>query len=240
VKQILAATSNMLARMRELQVTANNISNVSTPGFKRDLYFANVIEDAQQNLANKGLFEGSVKLQERNIVDLAQGPLNKTDNPMDLAINGDGFFAIQDSQGNEYYTRNGNFTIDKEGFLITNTGDKVLGEGGEIYLPDGDVQISKEGNITSHDNLVDKLRVVVPEDPRDITKLGLSRYQFTPNETEESGTILQGFLEQSNVNPIESMIRLVSLQRDFESNQKMVQSFDEINKQSANEIGRIQ
>ncbi len=240
MKQIMAATSNMLARMRELNITANNIANVDTPGFKRDLYFANVIEDVQKDMANKGFFEGSVKLQERNVVDLSQGPLNKTDNPFDLAINGDGFFTIQDEQGNEYYTRNGNFQIDKDGFLVTNTGDKVMGEGGEIYLPNGNVEISKSGNITNDNDLIDKLKIVVPDNPKDVTKLGLSRYQFTPNTSDKHGTILQGFLEQSNVNPIESMTKLVSLQRDFDTNQKMVQSFDDINKLSSNDIGRVQ
>lgn len=239
MKQVMAATSNMLARIRELEVTANNISNANTPGFKRDLYFANVIADVQNNMKNKGLFEGQVRLTERNVVDLSQGALNKTNNPMDVAINGDGFFTVADEEGNEYYTRNGNFTIDKDGFLVTNYGWKVQGEGGEIYLPNGDTRISPGGNITSDDELVDQLKIVMPESKADMVKLGNSRYQFQPTEPEKRGEVVQGFLEQSNVNPIESMIKLVALQRDFDTNQKMVQSFDEINKQSANEIGRV-
>ena len=239
MKQIMAATSNMLARIRELEVTANNLSNSNTPGYKRDLYFANVIADVQQDMENRGLFEGSVRLTERNVVDMSQGTLHKTDNSLDTAINGDGFFVVADQDGNEYYTRNGNFQIDNEGFLITNYGYRVQGEGGEIYLPNGSIRISPEGNITSDDDLIDQLRIVMPEDPQEMAKMGNSRYQFNPVEPEERGEVIQGFLEQSNVSPIESMIKLVALQRDFDSNQKMVQSFDEINKRSANDIGRI-
>ncbi|MCF7802870.1 MAG: flagellar hook-basal body protein [Candidatus Marinimicrobia bacterium] len=244
MKQVLAATSNMLARIRELEITANNISNVNTPGYKRDQYFANILEDAQQATgANQTATDkAGLKMVERNIVDLSQGSLHKTGNPLDLGINGKGFFVIQDEDAGDLYTRNGSFQVNDEGYLTTSSGKRVLGDGGEIYLENGEVRISKEGNISVNGDLIDKLRLVLPEEGTDIIKLGNSEYQFEAqpvNSEEDHGVLVQGFLEQSNVNPISAIVKLVALQRDFDSNQKMVQSFDDINKVSANDVGRI-
>jgi len=244
MKQVLAATSNMLARVRELEITANNISNVNTPGYKRDQYFANILQNAQQENGNQATAKDrtGLKMIERNIVDLAQGSLHKTGNPLDVAINGEGFFVIQDEEEGEKYTRNGNFQINDEGYLITNYGKKVMAQGGEVFLHGGEVRISNDGNITVDGELVDQLKLMKPVEDTKIIKLGNSEYQFEANSTtpeDGGGTIVQGFLEQSNVNPISAIVKLVALQRDFDSNQKMVQSFDEINKVSANDIGRI-
>lgn len=244
MKQVLAATTNMLARIRELEITANNISNVTTPGYKRDQYFANILEDQRRINSNPASArnKAGLKMIERNIVDLSQGALHKTGNPLDVAINGDGFFVLENEENGEIYTRNGNFQISDEGFLITNYGVKVIGQGGEIFLQGGEVRISKDGNISVGGELVDQLKIVKPVEGTKIIKRGNSEYQFEsePISSEEGGsTIVQGFLEQSNVNPISAIVKLVALQRDFDSNQKMVQSFDEINKVSANDVGRI-
>lgn len=244
MKQVMAATSNMLARIRELEITANNISNVNTPGYKRDQYFANILENAQQMSSNQPTArkQAGLKMIERNIVDLSQGSLHKTGNPLDVAINGEGFFVIQDEENGEFYTRNGNFQINDEGYLTTNYGKKVMGQGGEIFLHGGEVRISNDGNITVDGELVDQLQLVKPVEETKIIKQGNSEYRFEANPTtaeDSGGTVVQGFLERSNVNPISAVVKLVALQRDFDSNQKMVKSFDEINKMSANDVGRI-
>ncbi len=239
MKQILAATSNMMARIRELEITANNLSNVNTPGYKRDLYFANILQQQQEVQAGTGFLEAGVDLQERSKIDLAQGALDKTGNPLDLGINGAGFFVVEDQFRGEVYTRNGDFMVDDSGFLVTNTGRRVLGQGGAIEMPPGEVNITKRGKILVDGELIDELRLVLPDQTREILKNGNSEYLFTVREDGEPGDIIQGFLERSNVSPVESMVRLVSLQRDFDSNQKMVQSFDDINKLSANQIGKL-
>lgn len=239
MEKILAATSNMLARIRELEITANNLSNVNTPGYKRDRYFADILEEIQTVEGGAYIFESGMMLGEQSRVDLSQGPLDQTGNPLDLGINGQGFFVVEDDAQDEVYTRNGDFHLDREGYLIANSGKRVLGQGGRIQLPPGEIRISKGGRITVDGKLIDELRLVLPDQNEPILKRGNSEYLFTITPDGEKGDIVQGSLERSNVEPVESMVRMVELQRDFESNQRMLKSFDEINRIAANEIGKI-
>mgnify|MGYP006281379483 CR=1 FL=1 len=239
MKQILAATSSMLARMRELEITANNLSNVNTPGYKRDRYFANILDQQQRIQAGTGFMQDGVYLEDQSRVDLSQGPLDETGNPLDLGINGSGFFVLEDEVQGEVYSRSGDFMMDDSRYLITSSGRRVLGEGGPVRIPPGNLTVSGNGEILVDGKYVDQLRVVVPDETQDILKQGNCEYLFTINPDERPGEIVQGFIERSNVNPVESMVRLVTLQRDFDTNQKVIQSLDGINKIAANQVGKL-
>jgi len=225
--------------MRQLEITANNLANVNTPGFKRSLYFNNILEDLLSRDPDQPSFDSRLRLEERERTDLTQGILHKTDNPLDLALNGDGYFVVQTDQG-PLYSRNGNFSRDMNEYLVTDNGDYVLGQGGPIRLPRGKVEVSKAGFVMVEGHLVDRLRVVKPTDPTQITSMGNSWYDFPAVEADnDHGDLLQGYLERSNVKPIESMSELISLMRDFESNQRMLKTIDDVDRLASNEVGRL-
>ena len=240
MRNIHAAIASMVGRMRQLEITANNLANVNTPGFKRTLYFNNILEDLLSRDVDQPYFNSQLRLEERERTDFTQGILHKTDNPLDLAFNGDGYFVVQTDQG-LVYTRNGNFSRDVNGYLVTNNGDFVLGEDGPIRLPEGQIEVSKAGFVMVDGRLIDRFRVVQPTDTRQITRMGNSWYDFPAVEADNNhGELLQGYLERSNVKPIESMSELISLMRDFESNQRMLKTIDDVDRLASNEVGRVQ
>lgn len=240
MQNIHAAMASMVSRMRQLEITANNLSNVNTPGFKRNLYFSNILQDLLSRAPNQPYFDSQLRLEEREKVDFSQGALQKTDNPLDFGFNGEGFFVIRDGQGMAY-TRNGNFNRNADGYLVTNTGHYVMGQSGPIYLQEeGQVQVSKTGNILVDGEFFDRLRIVTVADPDQINRLGDSRLMFPAVEAEEAhGDILQGYLEKSNADPIASITELISLQRDFETNQRMLKTIDGVDRLATNEVGRF-
>ncbi len=241
MQNIHAALASMVSRMRQLEITANNLSNINTPGFKRNLYFSNILQDVLSRAPDQPYFDSQLRLEEREKVDFSQGVLQKTDNPLDFGFNGEGFFVIRDGQGMAY-TRNGNFNRNADGYLVTNTGQYVMGESGPIFLQEkGQVQVSKSGNVLLDGEFMDRLRIVHIADRDQVTKLGDSRFMFPAVEAEEAhGEILQGYLEKSNVDPMESISEVISLQRDFETNQRMLRTIDGIDRMASNDVGRFQ
>ncbi|HKJ68731.1 MAG TPA: flagellar hook-basal body protein [bacterium] len=241
MQNIHAVMASMVSRMRQLEITANNLSNVNTPGFKRNLYFSNILEDLLSRAPNQRYFDSQLRLEEREKMDFSQGALQETENPLDVGFNGPGFFVIRDGDG-VAYTRNGNFNRDADGYLVTNTGQYVMGESGPIWLDEeGQVQVSKAGYIMLDGEFIDRLRIVRITDQDQVDRLGDSRFMFPAVEAEEDhGDILQGYLEKSNADPISSITEMISLQRDFESNQRMLRTIDGIDRLASNEIGRLQ
>ena len=172
----------------------------------------------------------------KNQVDYNAGELKETSNPLDLAISGEGFFALINANGDKVYTRDGQFYSNSEGTLVNSMGHEFSDEGGNaIALTPGqpDPLIDEEGQIFQGEQLVGNLGVFVFEDPlTQLQKVGggfISKDEgFEPeNAQPENFKVLQGFLESSNVSAIEEMIGLIEVSRAHEANQKMIQSFDE-------------
>jgi len=172
----------------------------------------------------------------KNQVDYNAGELRETSNPLDLAISGEGFFALINANGDKVYTRDGQFYSNSEGTLVNSMGHEFSDEGGNsITLTPGqpDPLIDEEGQIFQGEQLVGNLGVFVFEDPlTQLQKVGggfISKDEgFEPeNAQPENFKVLQGFLESSNVSAIEEMIGLIEVSRAHEANQKMIQSFDE-------------
>ncbi len=194
-----------------------------------------------------------------------QGELQQTDNPFDLALDGKGFFTVKTAQG-ERYTRNGSFLINEQGTLVTKNGDPVLGEEGKITLKKNNFVIDKKGNVYQNSSLagdperlvsteenewenmelVDTLKVV--EFPRDrfLKKQGDSLWK----DTENSGNarmvdlgaetkVEQGFLENSNVNPVTEMVNMIEVNRAYEANQRVIKTQDSMTGKLVNEVLRV-
>lgn len=220
-------------------VIANNIAASHVAGFKKVAVSFEGVEGGEIARSTHGRLRnempGSFPVM-KNQVDYNAGELKETSNPLDLAISGEGFFALINSNGDKVYTRDGQFYSNSEGTLVNSMGHEFSDEGGNaIALTPGqpDPLIDEEGQIFQGEQLVGKLGVFVFEDPlTQLQKVGggfISKDEgLEPeNAQPQNFKVLQGFLESSNVSAIEEMIGLIEVSRAHEANQKMIQSFDE-------------
>jgi len=240
LKGIAAAASGMMPHLKRQEVIANNLANAATAGFKRDRLFVEKLDAAQRAAAPKGeawQLANSVGI----VVDFAQGPLDRTHNPLDVALSGEGFLVVE-TPGGERYTRNGHFSVDSDGLLITSDQQPVLGEGGEIRLPAGTVTIGTEGTISVDGQRVDKLRIVRFVDPRVLVRAATSVFEIgiptASPEPDDATLVHQEFLERSNVNTIEEMVNMITTFRFYEADEKAIRSQDDVQGRVVNELGR--
>ncbi len=220
---------NEVVRQRELAVITQNLSNISTPGYKKERvafskYFFSVIECKK--------------------IDFSEGELKPTQNQFDVAISGANnvFFVVKSADGKEYYTRRGDFTLDKEGRLITGNGFLVQGKSGNITLKDSNFQINRSGEILINGQVVDKLRLVsLPTEK--LLRYGKSMFYLKDKNTVPQNAsgykIFQGYLEISNVKPIEEVADMISCLRNYEICQKSIQSQDETTSRLINDVGIV-
>lgn len=220
-------------------VIANNIAASHVAGFKKVAVSFEAVEGGEIARSTHGRLRnempGSFPVM-KNQVDFNEGELKETSNPLDLAINGTGFFALMNQNGEKVYTRDGQFYSNSAGSMVNSMGHEFVDEGGNAiaFVPgQGDPVIDQEGQILQGDQIVGKLGVFNFEDPiTELQKVGggfiTQEEGFEPDLAEpNSYKILQGFLESSNVSSIQEMIGLIEVSRAHEANQKMVQAFDE-------------
>lgn len=224
----------MIGQLDKNNVVANNLANINTMGFKKDLLFFDHLNDELKN-----------RESEHQSTDFAQGTLKQTANPLDLAISGRGFFSVETESGTAY-TRQGHFKLDDDGILRDTANRPVLGENGAITLIGKDIKpqnitVTAHGEIYVDDNFIDRLQIVDFENSSDLQKSGnnlfIAKDEAEPLEVNEAA-IHQGFLEESNVNPADEMIQLIEVQRQFESMQRMVRSLDEVFRKAATQVGK--
>jgi len=239
---------------------ANNLANVSTNGYKRDvlafkdtmIQFAHdQIMEPIANVRSKKLFpEPQLAARVRLAVaetDYSQGGLQVTGNPLDLAITGEGFFRVETPNG-EYLSRNGAFVINQDGQLMTKQGWPVMGDaGGGITIPPGsrDIHIDGEGRVFADAVQVGAIALVTVDDPKNLEKLGGNLYKGRENVgvAEENAyangaRLQQGFLEASNVEVVSEMVNMIEAHRFFEAVQKVMQSSDTVDKEAISKIGK--
>lgn len=233
--------SGGIAQEMRLEMISHNLSNINTIGYKKDRSIFKSFFPTINAADTEGPFLGKDKafvLYDRSMIDFTGGPVRNTGNKLDLAINGDGFFVIEKA-GDTRYTRNGSFSLDEQGRIVTRNGDLVLGEGGPILLPEGNITVDEKGTVNVGNEEVGRLRVVSLTNQEDLKKEGESLILGGAEHPSEDFTIMQGALEQSNVNAIEEMASMIEVLRSYESYQKVIQTMDEINSRSASDIGRV-
>ncbi len=188
-----------------------------------------------------GTMNSGVKL-ERIETDFEQGQLMRTGNPLDFAIKGDGFFKIETEDGTRY-TRDGSFKLNGNKELITSEGHKVQGFYGDIVIDGEGISLTSYGEIMVDGEIVDKFDMVNIDNVRDLrkTETGLCEMEvgMEVEEKDFNGQILQGQLEQSNVDPIKEMISMMTLYRGYESSQKLVKAYDETIGKAVSEVGKV-
>jgi len=248
------ATSGALAQQMRLEVLANNLSNSNTVGFKEDKtifreYFplSPVMpgETAVENGSSSAVApqSDSYVMLERTMVDFSPGQLRSTSNRLDFALNGNGFFCIEAPSGT-LYTRKGNFTLNKEGILVTQEGLPVLGNKSKIRLGGSDITVDKQGNISEKGSVIDSLRIVDFTDRSVLSKAGDTF--FAPADPSITGQnvdepeISQGFIEMSNVDTVRVMTEMIETLRTYESYQKVIQSYSDVTTKAINEVGSLQ
>ena len=235
------AASGLRARMESLDLLANNIANASTGGYKADREFYSLYV-APEAAGNEGL--STMPLIERPWVDHAQGALQTTGNPLDLALSGKGFFAVNGPSG-PLYTRNGNFRLAVDGKLTSSDGYPVRdSKGATLTLQAArPLEISSDGTITQDGVIAGKLEIVDFTSTAGLTKQGNNYFHVTDPAVRTvipSGTsIEQGHLENSNTGSAEGAVRLVSVMRQFEMLQKAVSLGAEMNRRAIEEVAKV-
>jgi flagellar basal-body rod protein FlgF len=245
--------NSMLNRTTRQDVIANNIANSEVTGFKRDGLFTRELGDARR----KGSGGHPVWREDKvagAFIDFKQGSMRQTNDTRHLAIHGSGFFQVRTPQG-DVYTRNGEFSVTGEGKLVTNLGMSVLDDrGGEIILDGPGWDVQENGEIVENGEVKAKLAIHdfekdadgLYQDPDGVTRLerkpngfffpkpGVNRIP-TPDDTR----VMQGFLEESNINPITQMVDMLEVFRAFEADQRAIRMQNETLGRAVNDVGSI-
>ena len=259
IRALFSAASGMTAQQLNVDNIANNLANANTAGYKmrraqfQDLLYQNMVQPGsaagQSSVIPSGLQLGLGTRPSSNEIIFTQGNFSATDNPLDVVIQGNGFFQVRRSSGDLAYTRDGSFQLDKDGSIVNSNGDllepqitipanaqsvTIASDGTVSYLQPGQSAAQKAGQI----------QIVGFQNPAGLNSLGKNLYQPTdasgqptvgnPGGQEGLGTLLQGYTEQSNVSIVQEFINLIVAQRAYEANSKVVKAADEMYQQVNN------
>lgn len=244
LRGLYTAYTGMMNQEKRLDVVTNNLANSTTVGYKKEgatsQSFDEVMGIKAKDVSNGymdrriGKMSLGVKIGE-TYTNYETGSFRETGNTFDLAIAGDGFFNISftNKRGVEstLYTRDGSFTMTKEGYLVTKDGDFVLGQGGPVMMPtDAEIMIDDVGGIYADGEFVDQLQITDFEDYDYLDKYGENLYRAVDGATQipASGLVKQKYLEMSNVQVVEEMVEMITIQRAYEAAQKVETSMDSI------------
>ena len=258
VKGLYTAYTGMVNEQNRMDIMTNNLANASTVGYKKEGSTSQSFDDVltvkikdqsvgMRNVQRIGIKNPGVKIGE-NYTDYSQGSFRITDNTYDLALSGEGFFAIEfknkAGETDTKYTRAGQFTLNKDGYLVTEEGDYVLDtQNRRIRLNTLlDSKITDDGTIYQNDRAVAKIQVTDFEDYDYLEKYGETYYQPIQGAKTiaAKAQVKSGYLEMANVQIVSEMVNLISITRAYESNQKVVQTIDDTLDVAVNQIGRVQ
>lgn len=254
---IYAAITGMISQEAKQGIITNNLANVNTVGFKQDNLATKQFKDvllqnydkmvAGKNVRNPiGTLSYGSKIDEI-ATDFTQGTINSTDKDTDFAIEGRGFFTVERNDGvstNRYITRDGHFHVNTQGYLVNDSGDKVLARNSStgavepINVGNGKLKSTPDGNISIDGVQAYKFYTVDVNDMKSLVKMGDNLYSGG-NPVESNAVVRQNALEKSNVNVVSEMVNLMEVMRTFETNQKIVQSIDETLGKAVNEVGSL-
>jgi flagellar basal-body rod protein FlgG len=240
-KGIYIAASGAVLMQTQLEMISQNIANANTAGYKKDtLSFKDHLLETGADVAPDGRdmsdYSGSK-------IDLSNGTIIKTGNTLDVAIEGDGFIALE---GNRY-TRRGDLKKSSDGYLTTHDGIKVMGTGGPISLPEDSVEINidLEGKVSvvqagnTLPTEIDTIKIMNFGPDATMNKAGDGMYSFNNEGMQSTATIKQGYIETSNVDSVKEMVRMIETMREFESYQKAIQMFDNATSKVTNQLGSL-
>ena len=242
IQGIYIASRGMTPQLDQQDQIANNLANINTTGFKQSSLFVKSYHKFIENDQLQPFADNDIKA-DQVYVDYREGPMKSTKVPLDCCINGSGFFTVMAPDGIEY-TRNGNFSLDPDGIIVTSDGSKVMGTEGFIRVErDLPITITETGEVMQNDESKGALKVVDFEKPYAMRRCGDSRLSpLLPGNPEQQSAgfvVRQGYLEGSNVDMIRNMVQMITSYRTFEADQKALQAQDETLDKSVNQVGRV-
>jgi flagellar basal-body rod protein FlgG len=252
------ATGAMVTQFNRLNVISNNLANINTAGYKQDDIiigdFERLFSQKRDTLPLENNTKQSAKFLNRNLnkvpvvveeyTNFSMGDIQKTGNPLDIALREKNqFFTIQTNDGQKL-TRAGNFNLDSQGYLITKDGFKVLDSDNNPIKIDTayPVTIDKNGNIYQNHEKIATLKIVRIDNLNTLKKIGDNMFDFIPNTAviDTNNSTLQGYLEKSNVNPIRQMTDLIETNRLVEQYQKVMTTFmDDLNRDAIEKLANV-
>jgi len=271
LRGLYTSASGMMAQQVRVDVLAHNLANVQTAGFKRQAVIQSAFPEMLLRRVNdpvvtgpsQGEFarseaarpQGGFAFDPRPVVgrlgtgtyidgtysDMTAGTLRHSGNPLDLALLGDGFFTVETPAGLRF-TRDGRFTLDGEGWLVTLEGHRVLGEAGPIRVQGETVHVTEQGEVWVDGALAGVLAIRVFADPQGLVREGSSLWaptEWSGEPQPAAARVQAGYVEDSNVNVIMAMVELIAAYRSYEANQRVIQAFDQTLGKAVNELGRV-
>lgn len=254
---LYAACSAMLVQTTNLDVIANNLANADTVGFRKRIAvsqsFPDLLMDRIEKMSEDGEakimtpppfvmnFKGKTAIGNLSFANVmsttympnVKGPYAVTDNPLDVAIQGEGYFTVQDADGNTLYTRQGKFQIDGEGNVVTQGGMRLLAGGSPINIGEStDLMFNQNGSVMSGGEVAGQLDIVTFENPSYLHQVGSTALLMSTGEAgdpvpAENPLVTAGSLEKSNVNVVEEMTRMIEVQRAYEAASKALMTDDD-------------
>jgi flagellar basal-body rod protein FlgG len=235
VKAIYQAARNMDYKTKNIEIVANNLANMSTVGYKRELPFAELMT---RNNGASGT----------QLSDLSAGNIIATNNSLDVAVSGAGYFVVKNNDGSTGLTKDGRFSISSEGYLETAQHQRVQGQRGDINLyqnlldKEQVVSITSEGDVKMGDNFVDKFLIGKIDTQQNLVRNNVQDFNVQGQQfgiaDQNTYKLSQGYIEESNVNPVVEMESMITLNKDYEAAQKIIGFFDQ-SLAKASEVGKV-
>jgi len=243
MESLYPVLSGALAQEKNLEIVTNNLANINSNGFKKDFAIFTALDPLGQD--QPGSDGGKEPLPAYGYLDgvgsdFTQGPMRQTGSPLDVAVDGENFFVVQ-TPGGLKYTKNGSFTLNGDGQIINQSGFPVMGSSGAITLPAGKINIDYEGRVSVDGVEIDTLQVVQFADVKNLKKVEGTLFDSGGQTAAPSidKRVQQGFIEGSNVNPVEEMVAMIQVMRLYEASQKVIQSTDEMATKASNDLGKV-
>ncbi|MGB9771529.1 MAG: flagellar hook-basal body protein [Candidatus Kapaibacteriota bacterium] len=258
IKELYTAALGMIPQQMKLEIGANNLSNANTIGFKKERLFERAVIEAKLNILNNLGYTEALDIPNSTYTDFSAGNFENTNNPLDIAIeNPNAFFEVEDNEGNRYLTRAGNFTLNRDGSICAKDGKFLVADVGRLNILRefainnssientiaSNVRITERGEVYLNQALIGRIQLVEVENPESLEKVSGVYFKPTVNTRQrylnyEETILRQGWVETSNVNPVEEMVSLIELQRMFELGAKVIQTQDQTIDQSLR-VGRF-
>jgi flagellar basal-body rod protein FlgF len=243
IQGIYTASMGMTPLMDKQEQIANNLANINTTGFKQSGLFLKAYQKNLENDLHQPNVNREIKADEVYI-DYSEGAMRQTNAPLDCCIKGTGFFSVMTGDGIQY-TRNGNFSLDPDGLLVTSDGSKVLGKDGYLRVEhEFPVSVNEKGEVVQDGQVRGVLKIVDFDKPYKLLRCGESRFrpeQPSGAERVSAGFVVkEGYLESSNVNVVRSMVEMISTYRNYEADQRALWAQDQTLDKAVNMVGRIQ
>ncbi len=242
--------TSMKYLQEKLNSSSNNISNSDTPGYKKSntqsISFTNILSDEMAKIVPSSAevygmgsdsFNPGVYLDQVT-KNFDQGSMMQTGSPLDIAIQGEGFFSVNTSSGTGYI-RSTSMTVDSSGYLASSAGDRLQGTSGSIYVGSGDFTVQSNGSVVSGGKSLGQLRVVDFSNKSTMEDAGNGTLTAGSGSSTGTGAVMQGFIESSNVDLTDEMTSLIEISNKYQTNQKLIQMIDEINGLSSSRVGKL-